>query len=301
MIAAAYLQAAPSLIRPRTLREAKRYLEQHWKPLHDVVLDRLDRRSIMARLDQIATDSGATACNRAKAYASMACAWALERGRIDHNPFAGIKRPMPERPCERVLSLRDLAAIWKALDPADTFASIMRLLLLTGQRAHEVAGLRWGEIDFEQGLWVLPADRSKNHRPHTVPLSRQALDLLRGSERDEGDDLVFPGNKAEYRGMGGGKRRLDAALNGAIAKSWTIHDIRRSVATGLAEMGISPIVIEAVLNHVSGQRSGVAGIYNRHSYADEKRTALQAWADRLDAMVSGQETPGNVVALRHAG
>jgi integrase len=158
-------------------------------------------------------------------------------------------------------------------------------LLLTGQRAAEIGSLRWDEVFGDQ--IVLPGERTKNKRPHIVPLSAPAQAILHRL-KVAGRSLVFGRDDTHgFAGWGVCKQRLDeriAKANGAMAP-WVVHDLRRTAATGMSGLGIQPHIVEAVLNHVSGHRAGVAGIYNRASYATEKREALNLWGEHVLAVV----------------
>jgi integrase len=173
-----------------------------------------------------------------------------------------------------VLTREELVKLWRALGQ-DRYSDIVRLLLLTGQRRGEIGKLAWSEIDFAKGMIVLPADRVKNSREHALPLSRQALAILERQPRRNSSDLVFGG----FNSWDNAKQRLDQRLHIA---PWRIHDLRRTCATQLGELGVQPHHIEAILNHYSGHRSGVAGVYQRAKYEPEMRSALQRWADHLD-------------------
>jgi len=162
-----------------------------------------------------------------------------------------------------------------------------------------VAGMRWSEIDEARALWTIPGDRAKNGRAHEVPLSAPALDVLRSLPRLDGSDLVFTTNgQASISGFSKAKARLDRASGVGLTErdEWRVHDLRRTVTTFMAGMEIAPHVVDKLLNHVSGTIRGVAAVYNRHSYTDERRRALDAWARRLAAIVA-TESVGNVVAF----
>jgi integrase len=196
----------------------------------------------------------------------------------------------PEVSRERVLADAELAAIWRSL-PANQYGDIVKLLLLTGQRREEIGGLRHSEVDLDASVIRLPASRTKNKRPHEVPLSPIARDIL-AAHRPNGNstaDTVTSvgraaatgrfarvGNTVTIFGVAGWAKRK-AALDRRLGPSFphfVLHDLRRTAATGMAELGVAPHIIEAVLNHVSGHRAGVAGIYNRARYTDEVRDAL---------------------------
>jgi integrase len=197
-----------------------------------------------------------------------------------------------EKSRDRVLSDKELKAIWKAL-PDNDYGAIVRLLVLTGQRASEISDLRWSEIDFDRNLIVLPSSRTKNHRAHIVPMTPMVRAILEAAPRRDGRDFVFGAGERGFSGWSKSKARLDAALNIA---PFVIHDVRRSTATHMAEIGIQPHIVEAVLNHVSGHRGGVAGIYNRAAYEAEKAQALTRWAEHVAAIVEGRKP--NVTPLR---
>jgi integrase len=293
-----YLAGPAAKLAPRTLVEVKRYLEEAWRPLHDHDPERLERREIVTELERIARERGPIASNRARAYLSMALTYGVERGLIERNACIGIKRLEPERPRDRVLSADELRSVWNAADPSTDYGAIVRLLLLTAQRREEVGAMAWSEIEPARQLWHLPASRTKNGLPHDVPLSQQAMTLIEGRERRVGRDLIFGNGQGPFSAWSQSKERLDAriAASGVALPPWTVHDVRRSVVTNLAEIGIAPHVIEAVVNHISGHKAGVAGVYNRATYAAEKRAALQRWADHVEALVAG-EPAGNVVAF----
>jgi integrase len=286
-----YLAHAGQELRPATVRELRRSLGTHWQPLHDLIADALDRRTIVERLEAIQAERGAATARAARAYLSMACAWGVARGLLDRNPVIGLKPLTASRARDRVLTAEELARVWHAADPASDFGAIVRLLLLTGQRREEVAAMGWGELDLGRGRWLLPARRTKNRRPHEVPLSRQALAIITARPRRPGRDYVFGEGKGPFSNWSSAKKMLDAriAATGGALPAWRLHDLRRSAITHMAEVGIAPHVIEAIVNHVSGHKAGVAGVYNRATYAIEKRDALRRWANHLEAVVDGQE------------
>jgi integrase len=162
------------------------------------------------------------------------------------------------------------------------FADIIRLLLLTGLRRNEVGLLVWSEVDFKRGMIVLGPERTKNRKTFELPLSTQALAILKRQVRRNSTEFVF--SDKGFQDWDRAKQRLNKKLQ--IAE-WHLHDLRRTFATQLGELGVQPHYIEAVLNHVSGHKSGVAGTYNRARYADEMRSALQRWADWLERVANG--------------
>jgi integrase len=179
---------------------------------------------------------------------------------------------------DRVLSPDEIKALWRSLGD-DRFSDVLRLLLLTGQRRTEIGKLVWSEIDLAESVITLPAERVKNSRSHELPLSTQALAIIERQPRTT--DFVFGGKG--LHDWAEGKAALDQRLG--IAR-WTLHDLRRTCATNLAELGVQPHHIEAVLNHQSGHKASVAGIYNRAKYTDEMRSALQRWADHIERITA---------------
>ncbi|MBX6743582.1 MAG: site-specific integrase [Acetobacteraceae bacterium] len=260
-------------------------------------------------LDAVKAARGPVAANRLRAVARACWGWAVKRGALDRNPWEATPQPARETARERVLSDAELAAIWHAAEGLGApWTAILRLLILTGQRRGEVAGMAWAELDLAVGLWSLPGDRTKNGRPHDVPLSTEAVEIIQAVKRRKADLLVFQGpTRNAPSGFGKMKARLDAALaraakqGGPKVAPWTLHDLRRTVATGLQRLGVRLEVIEAVLNHVSGSRAGIVGVYQRHGWAREKAEALRGWAGHVMRCVDRGAAVSNVVPLRKAG
>jgi integrase len=294
-----YIAAKIGVWKPGSAVQVKHHLRKLAKPLHPVKLTAIDRRRVAELLADIQTNSGPIARNRTRTSISAMFTWLDKEGRLPDgfaNPATGTATAEEGPSRDRVLTKGELAEIWAAL-PDDYVGDILRLLILTGQRRNEIAKLRWSEIDFDKAQLALPPARTKNKRTHELPLSPQALAILRrrigqacGTKRNDG--LVF-----EPLGWHARKAKLDAAIlanrrkAGSNAKPlphWTIHDLRRTCATGLAELGVLPHVIECVLNHLSGFRSGVAAIYNRNRYMNEMRAALELWANHVDAITSAR-------------
>lgn len=226
--------------------------------------------------------------------------WAVSRGDLERSPLEGVDPPPPVAARDRVLSDDELAMIWRGCDELGyPFGNLLRLLVLTGQRREEVASLDWRELKRAEELWTLPAARAKNGRPHLVPLSLQAigqLDRIAGGVEWPGSGLVFSTNgKTAFSGFSKAKRRLDEYLaraieQGGVVEHWRVHDLRRTVATNLQRLGVRFEVTEAVLNHVSGSRGGIAGVYQRHDWCEEKRSALAAWGARMVAVCNDGNT-----------
>lgn len=233
---------------------------------------------------------------------------AVSEGDLTTSPMEGMKPPPVPAARDRVLEDWELALVWKAaVEVGDPFGSMVRLLLLTGQRREEVAGLPWSELRQHEALWKLPADRSKNDQALDTPLPSLAIDLLgalaKGDKWPRRGWVISTTGKVPFSGYSKAKTRLDAALaklnDGESLERWTLHDLRRTLATGMQRLGIRFEVTEAILNHVSGSRSGVAGIYQRHDWGPEKVSALQAWSDHIARLLSGADET-NVVQLAEA-
>ena len=178
------------------------------------------------------------------------------------------------------------------------FGPITLLLILTAQRRNEVVSMRWSEIDQDNKVWIIPADRAKNGVENRVPLSEAALEIIKSQSKIDKSDFVFPSSRSPEEnpasGLSKAKRNLDDASG---VTNWRYHDLRRTAASGMARLGIAPHVVEKILNHVSGSFGGVAGIYNRFGYEDEKRHALDAWAAALDRIIRGKRDD-NIVSIR---
>jgi integrase len=224
--------------------------------------------------------------------------WCVRRGLLDVNPAALVERPSKERSRDRVLSDAEIAACWRAAGNLGPTGRVIRFILCTGQRRGECGGVPWSEIDLGARLWGLPAERTKNKKPHTVPLSDLAIECL----GDPGGGFVFSNN--------GGSRpitswsKATARLRELVTKElpgvvadWTLHDLRRTATTGMARLKIAPHVVDRILNHTSGTVSGVAAVYNRFEYLEERRAALDAWARYLERVVNGGKA-GKVIELR---
>jgi integrase len=297
-----YLEFQQSNLRPRSFREVERHLEFHAKSFHGLPVDSIDRRAVADRLNAIAKGSGDVAANRVRASLSALFGWAMREGLAVANPTLNTSKRQ-ERPRDRVLSDDELRMIWSALGD-DDYAAIIKLLMLTGQRASEIAGLHWSEI--QDDMIVLPAERVKNGRTHLVPLSPEARAVLDAMPHRSRDRIFGQGDQ----GFSGGWSRFKARLDALICdrqrssghdpiKSWVVHDLRRTTATKMAEdLKIPPHVVEAVLNHVSGHKGGIAGIYNRASYLPERKQALAMWGAHLLAVVEGRKS--KVAPLRRA-
>ncbi len=254
-------------------------------------LSEITKADVHALLDQMVDRGAPVGANRTFAQIRKMCGWALQRGLIDRNPCDGLAPPSAEKARARVLTDGELAVVWQAAGRIGwPFGPIVRLLIMTGQRRDEVAGMRWEEIDRTRLLWTLPAERSKNRREHSVPLSDSALGIIAALPRFE-SGFLFSAGKTAPSGFSKAKPRLDKAvadvLDGGALPHWVLHDIRRGVATGLGNLGVDLIVIERCLNHVSGSFGGIVGVYQKQKYESEMRAALDLWAQHVSSLVAG--------------
>jgi integrase len=291
-----YLQSKRDELRPSSLRANTSYLARgpYFKELQALPVDKITRKDVATQLVTITNRHGKAVAGQARNKLGAFFSWMMKSGLIEANPVIGTPKPKAPPTRDRVLSDPELGAIWNACDGSDDFPRIVRLLILLPCRRQEVGGMAWSELDLEAATWTLPASRSKNHRAITLPLVPMALNIIRSVPcRAERDQLFGSHHDKGFSNWDRAKKTLDEQMG--ILKAWNIHDIRRSVATRMADIGVQPHIIEQILNHQSGHKSGVAGIYNRSSYQREVRCALALWADHVNALVTGGER--KVVAL----
>jgi integrase len=255
----------------------------------------VSQHNIASLLNTIAKEVGDVTANRLRGSLCSLFGWVIREGvRLPEGNVASYTNKRQEKARDRVLSDTELKTIWNA-GADDEYGVILKLLILTAQRANEIAGLRWDEVHNEQ--IVLPSERTKNKRPHVIPLSEPAKTILVAFRRGDRTH-VFGRIDTGFQGWHVAKKVLNSRIIGKSLAHWTPHDLRRTAATRMAELGVQPHIIEAVLNHVSGHKGGVAGIYNRATYDKEKREALNLWAEHVTAIVEGRKAA--VVPLRWA-
>jgi integrase len=295
--------------RESTFLEAKRDIERNVLPKwRDRPIASISRRDVLDLIDGIVARGADVQANRTIARLRALFNWAIENDRVAASPVARMKLPTQERARDRVLSDDELRWLWQACEDIGwPFGPLAKLLVLTAQRRDEVAGMTWAEVDFVKRVWTIPRHKAKNDRVHEVQLSDYAIDLLRALPRI-GDGLVFTTTgETAVSGFSRSKRRLDAAMLKAkrvelgarksdAIPGWTLHDLRRTAATGMARLNFPPHVVDKILNHVSGTIRGVAAIYNRFAYLDERRAALDAWGNYHAGLL--QPRTANVVNLR---
>jgi integrase len=273
-------------LRPRTATEYRRILTSLFEPLDNKPFDEVTRADIADALHAI-TERGIRQANLARAVIRKMFSWAKSVGLCDENPVRDTAPAGRDVRRERVLSMEELGLIYRAvLALDDTYGAAVRFLMLTGQRRAEVFEMPYSETDAEARLWRLPAERTKNRRPHDVPLSPTALAII--ASRRHGRDLVFASKYGTaFNGLSKAKRRLDAKVQemrravdpkAGPLPHWTLHDLRRSFVTHAHDqLGVDIPVIERAINHISGTFGGVVGVYNRAPLLKERRAAFDAW------------------------
>jgi integrase len=295
---------AERYLRPSTQREYQRILTgSDTKAWHDRPISEISKRDVLDLIEEIDGRGSPGASKRALAYLRKFFGWCAERDIIAIVPTDRIRSPHPDVKRDRVLSDDELRYVLRAVDGEQSiFSPMLRILILTGQRRAEVAGMLWSELrdlEFDRAYWEIPGHRTKNKHAHLVPLSRSVRDVLLRLPK-VGDFLFTTTGETPVSGFGKMKARLDARINTmrqhdglAELLPWTLHDLRRTLVTVMNEkLGIAPYVVEAVVNHVSGSaKAGVAGVYNRALYLDDRRRALNAWESWLSDVMKTPSVP----------
>jgi integrase len=280
-------------LRASSFGEIERHLTRNLRALHDLRIDQVNRRAIALELGRLGTESGPVQANRTRASLVKFLNWCAGEGFIDANP-ATFTNKNPEEARTRVLSMAELKTIWCALPNGD-FGDVVKLLMLTAQRAREISNLQWDELDLNRNIITLPPARTKNRRWHTVHIASTAAAILKTRTPNVGRDFVFGTGQHGFSGWSKAKARLDEKLKLA---PWIIHDLRRAAATHMGEIGILPHIVEACLGHVSGAKAGIAGRYNKAAYESEKAIAFARWSEHLMATIEGRDT--NITPLKRA-
>jgi integrase len=281
-------------LRPSTLKETERMFAHDIAPtLGKRPLTEITRRDIERLMEHKAstrdrprigrTGGSGIMANRNLAKLNTFFAWCVRKELLTVNPAASVDRLVKEIARDRILEDEEILAFWHATETLGyPYAPMFKLLLLTGQRRGEVAGMRWAEINREKRLWTIPRERSKNDKAHFVHLSPLALQIIEAVP-NTGDALFGTPNNFNLV-----KQRLDAEMierHGSAIEHWTLHDLRRTAASGMAQLNIPPHVVDKILNHTSSNLRGIALVYNRYQYLDERQNALDAWAQRVEGLV----------------
>ena len=292
-----YLAAKQDLLRPNSYNAAKRYLEQHWKPLHGRPLEAIKRADVAGRLQETTKAYGRTSAARGRDNLSALYSWAIKEGLCEANPVLATNDPTEGiQARDRVLNDDEIRAIWNTCEDDDS-GRIVKLLLLTGCRREEIGALKWSEVDLDTRLMTIPGTRTKNHRTLELILPEVAIDILRSAPRQDDRGFVFGRFGGAFSGWSALKLRLDSRIVMATGKPlapWRLHDLRRTMRTGLGKIGVQPHIAELVINHVKG---GVEAIYDRHRYQREIKAALALWAEHLLALFEEGESK---LVSRHA-
>ncbi len=288
-----FLQAHLHTLRPKTAAEYRRALTKNFAQLDALPLENIDTDMVQIILDNI---SGPYAANRSHSHIRVFFDWAVKRRILPSSPVTGIAKLHKEETRDHFLTEMDINLLWAAAgDEAYPFGNLFKVLLLTGQRLREVAGMRRENVDFDKAVWTLPGSMTKNKELHTVPLSDQVIDILQ--------NLPHVGNTFMFTTMGdrpisGFERPRDRIAEAANVTGWRWHDLRRTLVTYCAgELDTQQAVTEAIINHKSGSTAGISGIYNRARYTKQKAAALQAWANLVDR-ITGETDADNVVKMR---
>jgi integrase len=289
--------------RQRSAKGTEGLLRHHVLPYwHGRPIGEVTRRDILDVLDRVVDAGTPIAANRTLAAIRKMFRWAVERDIIATSPCINIKPPAAERSRDRTLSDEELRQVWQAADKIGyPFGSVTKMLALTGQRRDEVSRMTWEEVDLKKRVWRLPAARTKNGRPHEVPLSTTAISILKAAPRLVSSPYVFTTNGATpASGFAKNKKRLDGLLP-ADMPPWRLHDLRRTVASGLARLGVGLPVVEKILNHTSGTFKGVLAVYQKYDFRSEREKALQLWGQHVDALVSAQPDKAQPLRGAHHG
>ena len=311
--------------RNRSWKEKERTINRDVLPVWgDKRIGDIKKADVIHLMDRLIARGAPIHANRMFATLRKFFNWCVERDLIDVSPVARMRPPSPENERDRWLDDDEIRVLLSACDVVGwPFGPMVQILLLTAQRRDEVAGMRWADIDFEAKMWVLPKELAKNGRAHHVPLSPAAMTILESLPRVSESIPAINGKPAEERssvfvfttngkvpvsGFSNAKRRFDAAISGIEAKraeqegrdpvnmeDWVFHDLRRTATTHMAAQGIAPHVVDKILNHVGGTIRGVAAVYNRAEYMDERRHALNVWAQKVVGLI--EPGPGNVISI----
>ena len=267
----------------RTVDETARILKRDVLPkwgkrsIHE-----LGKRDVNYLLDTVVSRGSHVMANRTLAAIRKLFNWCVSRGIITASPCEGVSAPHREKARDRVLTDDELIAIFNtAKQMGGPFGAIIQMLILTTQRRNEVSEMTWAELDLDNDLWTIPGSRTKNEKPHFVHLSSQAKTVF--TSLPHIGDFVFTSNgQTPFSGFAKSKKRLDELSS---VTDWRLHDIRRTVTSGMAQLGIAPHIADKILNHQSGTISGVAAVYQRHEFLDERKTALDAWGNYTQALL----------------
>jgi integrase len=279
----------------RSIKEDERNIRRELLPIwRNRKAREIARRDVIALVDGIAARGAEIHANRVLALISKIFNFGIAKDIVETSPAHRVPKPGKERHRDRVLNHEEVRAVWEAIeDERPITRGLFKLLLLTGQRRNEVCGMRWPEIDLDAGWWVIPGHRTKNGLAHRVPLVGETLRILQGAAQNgKGSDYVFRGRQ-HGKPLASPQKAL-ARIAKRSQVDFRVHDLRRTLGTGLAGLGVDRTTIKKVLNH--SEQGDVTAIYDRHGYDDEKRAALAKWDRRVREILDG--TTAKVVQLR---
>jgi integrase len=315
-VAARYLERyAKKNTKPTTWRELQRQLEVDVFPKWgDRPIASITRQDVTVLLEAIADRGSPVQANRTLARLKTLFKWVLDEELIPVDPSARVRKVVKESARDRTLTDDEISMFWRGCDKLGwPFGPMYKLLLLTAQRRDEIGSLEWTEIDFDQRLWTIPRGKAKNDRAHEVHLSEFAIEILDSLPKIGGRYVLTTRGARPVSGFSKSKERLDRHMldlfradlaeagqdpDRATIDDWILHDLRRTAATGMARLNVAPHTVDRILNHVSGSIRGVAAIYNRHAYLDERRAALEAWSRHVESIA--RPVASNVVPLATA-
>jgi len=297
-----YLATKKPVLRPASYGISDRYLNLHWKPIHAKPISELKRADVAAIVLEIMADRGRIAAARARSALSAFCGWAVEIGLVDHNVVSGSFNPEKNNVVrrDRILSDTELGLVWSAAND-DAFGRIVKLLILTGCRRTEIGDLRHDELNLDAGVMVIPAARCKGGQALTLPLPKMALDILRACPENDSKFIFARRGQAGFNAWSYSLVTLNARIavvTGKPLAHWTLHDLRRSMRTGLGKLGIPPHVAERAIGHA---QDTLIQTYDGHDYSHEIGAALAAWADHVAGIIGkGGSSRTNVTSLRRS-
>jgi integrase len=312
-VARRYLERyAKKNTKPTTWKELQRQLEVDVFPKWaDRPVASITRQDVTALLNGIADRGSPVQANRTLARLKTLFRWVLDEELVPADPTARVRKVVKETARDRILTDDEIRLFWAGCDKLGwPFGPMYKLLLLTAQRRDEVGALEWPEIDLNRCQWTTPREKAKNNRAHEVHLSALAVEIIEGLPKIGTRFVLTTNGERSVSGFSKSKERLDKCMldllrtelnaagrnpDEAAIDDWILHDLRRTAATGMARLNVPPHVVDRILNHVSGSIRGVAAIYNRHAYIDERRAALEAWSRHVESLA--RPTSSNVVPL----
>ncbi len=284
--------ALPSL---KSARSIDNVIRNHVLPkIGSSPIEEIGRCEIMQICDMLVANGKGTTANRALACTSAMLSWCVDRNLLHANPLLGMRKPFKEKSRERFLTNDEIVSIWNVCEQIGwPFGPYIRFLMLTGQRREETARLKWDHLDLEQRYWNIPSEFTKNGDGQSVFLAEPALAIIE-TQPKLGEYVFTSTGDAPLSGFSKIKKKCDT-LSGV--SDWHFHDLRRTISTNFAALGIKQEVTERTLNHKSGKVTGVAAVYNRHDYKNEREAALTKYAEFIMELVNGKRTD-RVIPMR---